>query len=200
MAALGYPNAETWDDKKLGDRLRQVPDRVDADKVPSEHGKLYLELKGLKPEDELVVEGISDGKADSKPAPASKDKKPAKAPAKGKAKPDAQMELAPASKPAPAKKGKGKPESKKSSEHKVERPKREKLPVGEFGLREDSMMHKLLVVVKGHKGAMEEEAVVGAAKDAGIPEKSARQRLKRLAKRGFLTRSKTVLYTLPKKA
>lgn len=89
LVALGFEKAGEWDAKKLADRLRQVPDRVDEAKVGDEFKELYSSLKGLKADDALTVEDGSSkpGKADKpagKPAAKGAKDKPASKPAADK--------------------------------------------------------------------------------------------------------------------
>lgn len=93
LVELGFPNAETWDDDKIKDKLSKVPGRLTADAVTGEFVETFNELvkaKGVvelaatekgKDAEESGDEKKPEGKkATAKPA-AKSDKKPA---AKGK--------------------------------------------------------------------------------------------------------------------
>lgn len=84
LVALGFGKAEAWDNAKLADRLRQVPERVDVEKVPADQLETYEQLKALTDAEDLKVTGGEEKEeAPSKGKKTTAKGKPA-APAKGK--------------------------------------------------------------------------------------------------------------------
>lgn len=113
LVSLGFKQAENWENDKIADRLRQVPERIDKSKVTDEGFlELYGNLAKLEAETELVVEG----KAKAKPA---------------------------ASKEEGAKDGKGKPGAKKPAAPKKEKPAKVEAPKDGNGFRLGSIRAKV---------------------------------------------------------
>lgn len=177
LVSLGYKQAGDWDKAKLEDRLRQLPERVDKEKVPSEHEDLFKKLSELTDQENLTIEGAPAAKDEGKdskgkggkPAADAKDSKKGAAKAGGKGKSD---------KPAKAKKEKKVVEKDK------------------FGYRVGSMLAKLSAVLT--KDGQTESEIAKAAGYTDKDLKKVRGRLRRLKRNKVATAVREVKYSLAK--
>jgi outer membrane biosynthesis protein TonB len=151
LVSLGFEKAPEWDAAKLDAKLRQVPERVEPDKVDSKFKALYAQLEKMGVDDTIEFDGaktapVVEGQAEEKPK--SKSAKSAKAKA------------APAKKP--AKEAKAKPAKKE----KKEKPAKKERETDEFGFTAGTMRSKVMQALKGGATTPDEVAkIVGVSVD-----------------------------------
>jgi hypothetical protein len=176
---LGNDAAQKWDNKKLSDRLKQIPDRIDREKVKEEFHGLYDQLNKLKDDESVTIEGQAEAPTsapDSKPEKSDKGAKGSKPSSKGSSKPA-------------SKGGKSATKDKKKEKEKKPAPEKDK-----FGFRVGSSLSKIAASLTD-KGQTDEEI----AKSTGLPVKKVRGRLRRLKRQKVANAERRVEYSLAKK-
>lgn len=178
LVALDFPKATTLDDKTLLQRVRQVPEKVDAADVPEAQKDLYDKLVAAKGDIEL------DG------AVAAKDDEQ-----KGrKSRVDKAVDKAAADKKkAAAKNGKkdAKPAAAKNGEKKTPRKERTEVAKDEYGSVVGSDRAKINAAFPRDWATIED-----IAEAAGVDLKKTKSRLRRARRQGHLEVQKIVQYRL----
>lgn len=172
LVALGFPKAAEWPDDKMKDRLLQVPTRVDEDKVPKDHLALY---KKLSAEDPATVKLEIIGEAGEDEQAANLNKKPKAGAKKPAAKPVAKPKKADVAAPAKEDKLSEKPRAEKT----------------QAGPRAGSIRAK---VSKTLTPDWQGETEIAAL--AGVEDRQARLRLRRLKRDGLIEHRRLVQYRL----
>lgn len=184
LVALGFAKAETWDDEKIIDRLKQAPEKVAEGEAPEGHEEL---LKGLRAAKGAVT--LEDS-ADAKPP---KDEKKSEKPPKEK--PEAAPKAKKTENPPKAKDSAPKPPKDKSA--KPAKPAGTKKPTNgavdrdEFGCRKGSISAKVNAKVNDE---WQSEAEI--AKAAGVTLDQARGRLYYGAEKAVFEHRRMIQYRL----
>ncbi len=75
LVAFNFKQADEWDDSKLLEKMKQVPEKVSIKDVPAEHMAFYEKLcKAAENKNELVLENDDAGAGESEKEPKGKSK------------------------------------------------------------------------------------------------------------------------------